>query len=444
MSTLVRGEGLGQKGEGIARVMGMPVFIPGLLPGEDALVRLNDRKTSYARGELMTLLQPSPQRRDPFCPAFGICGGCHLQHLDYEAGIAWKRDYVRQLFRHQGGLDVDVRDTIPSEELHGVRNKVQLPFASVDEELCLGFYAARSHRVIPIASCPMQSPLANKALRIFKDLLPDLKTSVYNERLRTGMLRHLILRTDRDDDQIQITLVVNDDQVPGLTSLIPAVRGQLPEMNGLLLNINRSAGNKVLSNTYHLLWGSSLLEDRIGSYTYRMTPGSFFQTNRFLTETLYETALEMVDLQGNESVVDLYCGVGTISLYLARRAAMVYGVELYPQAIVEARQNAMANGIDNVKFIVGAAESMFDDLLAHEVPDLVLVDPPRRGCDTALLQAIMKARIPKIVYISCNPATLVRDAIFLCSAGYEMSAVQPVDMFPWTEHIECCCSFTRI
>ena len=440
---LLTGEGIGQKGEGIARNQGMPVFVPGLLPGEEAKVRLTERRSSYFRGEITELLKPSRLRCIPFCEYFGECGGCHLQHLEYESSLEWKRESIVQVFRRQGHMDVSVNPVLPSPETHGIRNKVQLPVAGEGRSLRTGFYAPRSHRFIPIESCPVQSPLANRLLQHLNRLLADLSLSSYNESCHSGLLRHVILRTSRDDDQAQIVLVVNGDGIPNSDKLISGIVPWFPEVQSILMNINTGKGNAVMGDKARTLWGKPYMCDRIGEYSFRISHGSFFQTNRFLSETLYTTALQQSGISSLDTVVELYCGVGTITTFLSAKAAAVWGVEVSDEAVMDAIHNVQTNGFSNFHFRAGTAEAVLPNLIREGLsPDMLLVDPPRRGCDSSLLWEIIQAKIPKILYISCNPATLVRDAVHLCSAGYRLSTIQPYDMFPWTEHIECSCCFS--
>lgn len=443
----VRCDNIGMRGEGVARHQGMPLFVPGILPGEEALVALSEQRATFARAELRELLEESPQRRSSFCPYFPACGGCQLQHWDYQAQLAWKRRQVEELFRRQAGLDVQVLPPLTAAT-QAVRNKVQLPVqadAGGDRQLQIGFFRSRSHRVVDLDSCPMQSPLANRALRILRSLLAEFDITAYDEQKQQGLLRHILLRTDRDDTALMIVLVLNGEALPGQERLAQALQAALPELRGLSININRKPGNTILGPETRLIWGSEYLVDAIGDLRFQVSASSFFQTNRYLTETLYEVALQQARLTGTELVLEAYCGTGTISAFLARKAAKVIGVEINAQAVADAGRNAELNGLKNLSFHQGASELVLPELLRQGVrPDLVLVDPPRQGCAVPLLEAIAEASVPRLVYISCNPATLVRDAAWLVERGYRLGEIQPVDMFPWTEHLECCCTLTRV
>ena len=441
---ILTAESVGQKGEGIARYQGMPVFVPGLLPGESASVEITERRSSYARGTITNLLSSSEDRRQAFCPVFGSCGGCHLQHWDYHAGLSWKRDYLKSLFRHQGHLDVEVSPVIPSPVLHGVRNKVQLPLEVRNNRVASGFYAPRSHNLIPIDNCPMQSDLANEAMQQLLCLFGESAARDSMVEKYKHMLRHLILRSNCDDNQIQVIVVIDGDYLPGEEVLSQRLADMLPELSGFIINQNRLKGNRILNGELRTVWGSSIMRDRIGKFRFNISPGSFFQTNRFLSETLYTTALDQANLMSEETVAELFCGVGTISVFIAERVKAVLSVEDNPVALSEARSNAMLNQMTNIRCLPGAAETVLPALLRDGfLPDTILVDPPRSGCAPELLQAVIEADITKLEYISCNSATLVRDAVILNAAGYKMSSVQPIDMFPWTEHLESCCCFSR-
>ncbi|MCL2498617.1 MAG: 23S rRNA (uracil(1939)-C(5))-methyltransferase RlmD, partial [Symbiobacteriaceae bacterium] len=422
----LQGDSLGQLGEGVARYQGVPVFVPGLLPGERALVAVTEQRQSFYRGTLHTLLQPSPLRRTPFCPHHDSCGGCQLQHWDYQAGLAWKIAQTQHSFLHLAKQQVEIASVIYSEQLQGVRNKVQLPCVAEASKLQIGFYAPRSHRLTPISHCSMQSPVANLALQSLVKILPQLGLTAYNEQTREGLLRHVMIRTNREDEQVLITLVINGNSLPRAELLVASLREALPQLVGVVLNINTQRSNTILSSREQLLWGSAKLRDSIGPYSFNISGSSFWQSNRFLTATLYETALQLASLSGNETVVEAYCGIGTISTYLTERAKEVYAIEYNPVAVADAQQNAAANGIHNVSFIPGSSEEQIPLLLQAGVrPHLVVVDPPRQGLKASLIQAIAAAQVPELLYISCNPVTLARDAGLLAGWQYHTTKLYP-------------------
>jgi 23S rRNA (uracil1939-C5)-methyltransferase len=355
--------------------------------------------------------------------------------------------HITELMRRQAKLNVLVHMPVCSENVIGVRNKVQMPFTVSEGKIDLGFYQSRSHRVIVTDYCPMQSPLANIAKQAVLEGLEKRHhssgLSVYDESSERGLLRHLVIRTNTDDSQVQVVLVINGTELPGGDHFADELIENLPQVSGVILNINQKSGNRVMGQESIVLRGKSELQDSIGSFTFYLSAGSFFQTNRFLTETLYRKAMDLVSWHGNELVLEAYSGTGSISLFLAERAGEVLSVELNAQAIRDARRNSERNQLQNISFLEGAAEKVIPELLeGGRKPEVILVDPPRQGCSPVLLKEVIASKTPYLIYISCNPATLARDAALLCGSGYSIGEIHPVDMFPWTEHIECVCCFT--
>ena len=440
-------DNLGMQGEGVGRLDGKAVFVPEVLPGETALIRLTEQRSTYARGMCMQVLHASPKRVDPFCPYYAHCGGCHVQHLDYSEQLQWKRQSITSLFQRQAKLEATVLPVIPCSPNQAVRNKVQLPVRRHAEgQIVVGFYKPRSHELTPITHCPMQSDLANRALGLLNQVLPELDVQPYDEQSHGGWMRHIQLRSDRDDTQLLLTIVSREDTAnirQCLARLADMLLPSLPELQGVVLNLNPQKGNVILGSHDIVIWGTNRYTERIGDLSFRVSGSSFVQTNRYLTETLYRTALHYAALQGDERILEAYCGLGTISSFMAKHAAEIVASEVNPAAIDDARDNSALNGIHNIRFLLGPSEQALPRLLAQEAkPSLVLVDPPRQGCAPELLQAVIAAQVAKLVYISCNPATLARDAALLIANGYNISELQPVDMFPWTEHVEVCCCFT--
>ena len=439
-------DNLGMQGEGVGRVDGKAVFVPQILPGEQAHIRITEERTTYARGECTRLLQRSPYRVEPFCPYYAHCGGCQLQHLEYSNQLLWKQQSIASLFERQAKLTARVLPVIPCTPNRAVRNKVQLPVRqNAQGHVVVGFFRPRSHDLTPITHCPMQSDLANRALALLQRALLQLDIRAYDEQSHSGWMRHVQLRSDRDDTQLLLTVVSREDTLAiraCLSKLSSMLLPALPELQGVVLNLNPQTGNAILGAQDVVIWGKNRFTERIGEMRFRVSGSSFVQTNRFLTETLYQTALKYAALTGHERVLEAYCGLGTISSFMAKHATDIVASEVNPAAINDARENAMLNGIANIRFLLGSSEQALPQLLALEAkPDMVLVDPPRQGCASELLQAVVSAQVSKLVYISCNPATLARDAAFLAACGYHVSELQPVDMFPWTEHVEVCCNF---
>lgn len=429
---------LGHAGEGVGRHQGRVVFVPGALPGERVRARVVERKKRLARADLLEVERTAPGRVTPFCSVYGACGGCQLQHLAYDEQLAWKTKYVRESLARLGGLtDVTVHPCLGMEWPRDYRNKAQYPVATVDGGVRLGFYRRGTHEVIPATGCPVQHPLSRQAAEAVERALDKLGIEPYDEATHRGVVRHVLCRTSFSSEQVLITLVTRTAHIPQREALVEALRAAIPSLVGITQSINPHRSNVILGDVNRTLWGADRLCERLFNLQLCYSAPSFFQVNPIQMEVLYRDALEYAQLKGDEHVVDAYCGIGSITLPLAQRAGRVTGIEVVEAAVRDARANAERNGIENVEFLVGEAEVILPEWLeAGERPDVVVVDPPRRGCGTPLLEAIATVRPQRIVYVSCNPATLARDLSFLVAEGFEVEAVQPVDMFPQTAHVE--------
>ena len=427
---------LGEGGVGIGRFEGAAVFVPGALPGETVRVRIRYLASRYAQAELEKILQPSHQRIEPPCPYDARCGGCQLQHLSYEGQLEAKRRQVADCLEHIGGFEnIAVPPVLGMEEPWQYRNKAAFPAATQGGEAALGFYATGSHDLVPVDACMIQQPPCNAVLSAVKVWMRERNITPYDEKTRQGRLRHVLIRTNRRGE-FMVTLVINCQRLPEAAALGEQLRG-LEGFVGLALNVNREATNAILGRETISVCGAPALAEQLDELTFSLSPTSFFQVNPLQTERLYQTALSFAGLKGDELVFDAYCGIGSISLFLARGAREVIGVEIVRAAVEDARENARSNGIRNASFVCAKAEEEIPRLLQdNRKPDVVVVDPPRKGCDAALLQAISQARIPRLVYVSCNPSTLARDLKLLCGQGYTLQKVQPVDLFPQTMHVE--------
>ena len=438
--------GIGHDGQGVGRVNGYTLFIQGALPGEQVRAKVLKVKKHYGYGKLLEVIKPSPDRTEPPCPVYRQCGGCQLQHLSYEAQLRWKRQMVVDNLERIGKIfGATVHETIGMEEPWRYRNKSQVPFGADREGgLIAGFYALASHRIIDMDTCLIQNEKNDEVLRKVKHIARELDIPVYDETKHEGVLRHVVIRYGFHTGEIMVVLVTNGPHIPRRVELVQAIRKQVPGVASICQNINSERTNVIFGPETRVLWGKEVIYDQIGDIRFSISARSFYQVNPVQTKVLYEKALEYAGLTGNETVIDAYCGVGTISLFLARRAKKVYGVEIVPEAVEDARKNAELNGIRNVEFTVGKAEEVLPAWKAEGLhADVIVVDPPRKGCDAALLDTILLMQPQRVVYVSCNPSTLARDLRVLEDGGYRTVEVQPVDMFPHTVHVECCVSLVR-
>ena len=441
-----RVENIGLRGEGIVRYRGMPVFIPGVLPEENIEFKITEQHKSYARGLCLNILTKSEHRQDPLCSHFPSCGGCQLMHFAMEQQLQWKKRNLGETLRHMTGLSLEVAE-IAHAQPYQMRNKAIYPVGYTPEgKIGLGFFRSRSHDLIMIDSCPMQTDLSNKLLGLLPQLLSSYpQITAYDERKHNGLLRHVLLRTNRDESQILLSLVVNASHYELPSSFIDDLVSEIPQLKGIIVNYNPSKGNTVLSTSKKVVWGEDRIEDYIGDLKFYSSSTSFFQTNRHLTADLYQLALEQASLKGTELILEAYCGAGTISAFLARKAQTVIGIEVNQGAVDEAISNAQLNELTNLSFQCGLAEIVLPKMLQEgSVPDLIVVDPPRQGCSPELLIAVAEAEIDKLLYISCNPATFARDLVIMGERGYRPGVCYPVDMFPWTEHLELVCCLERL
>ena len=431
-------ENLGAEMEGVCRLDGIPVFVPGLLPGEETDVRIVKAEKRYAFGRMETLpAVPSPDRRDPGCPVYPRCGGCSCRHMSYEATLEGKRRQVRDCFERIGKISVDVPSVLGMEHPAAYRNKTALPCGGTAEEPVLGFYAPRSHAVIPAAACPNAMEPAGKIAETFLAWMRRFRIEPYREENHTGLVRHLVIRVNREG-QSMVTVAANGSRLPREEALTEALKPL--GVISLWLNENRDRTNVILSRSFRLIYGRETLPDTLCGLRFELSPASFFQVNPLQTEKLYAAALDFAGLGKEETVCDVYCGAGTITLAAASRCASAVGIEIVPAAVENARRNAERNGITNAVFHAGPAEELLPRMVKEGMRcDAVLVDPPRKGLEPDVIRAVAGAGPSRVVYVSCNPATLARDAALFRSAGYETEKVQPVDMFCWTSGIETVC-----
>lgn len=438
---IVNIDALGYEGEGIARVDGIPVFIQGALIGEEVRISIIKVKKNFAFGKLIEILKESIERRVPKCGSFNKCGGCTLQHLTYDGQLDFKYNRVKDCIKKIAGLDDNiVKYPIGMNNEYRYRNKVQFPVGLVNGKVSIGFFSERTHEIIDMDSCILQDEESEKVVRIIRrwidtyNIIPAKKDGKFYSK---GLIRHIVIRKSFKTEDVMVVLVTTDKSIPHKEELISDLTKEIPSVRSIIQNINNKDINWVMGEKCINLYGEDYISDYIGNYKFNISALSFFQVNPVQTDVLYNKALEYADLSGNEVVFDAYCGTGTITLFLSQRAKKVYGVEIIEQAIENAKINAKENNISNAEFFVGKSEVVIPRLIEDGTkPDVIVVDPPRKGCDVKLLNAIGEAAPEKVVYVSCDPSTLARDLKILEEHGYKTIEVQPVDMFPMTKHVE--------
>lgn len=439
----------GYEGEGIAKIDNKyPIFIEGALKGEKVKVRIVKVNKNFAYGKLMEVLEASEERVNPPCAIYKRCGGCKLQHASYKAQLDFKWDRVKDCVSKIGKLDPSiVKYPLGMEEPWRYRNKVQLPIGLINGEVKIGFFAPRSHDIIDMESCLIQDEIGDKVVKLTREWIEKFNIRPYNvdgEYDEKGIVRHIMIRRGFTTNEVMVVLVTNGEKLPHKEEFVDLMVKNIPGIKSVIQNINSKKTNVILGLESKTLWGEDTISDYIGDFRFNISPLSFFQVNPTQTEVLYGKALEYANLTGNEEVFDAYCGTGTITLFLSQKAKKVYGVEIIPQAIDNAWINAKENKVENVEFFVGESEVVIPDLINNGVKaDVVVVDPPRKGCDKKLLDAITNIDAKKIVYVSCDPSTLGRDLAILEENGYKTLEVQPVDMFPNTSHVETVVSLRR-
>ena len=436
-------------GEGIGKVQGYTLFVKDAIIGDTVEAVVTKAKKNYGYAKMLRVLEPSEHRVPKKCPVARQCGGCQIQELSYEAQLDFKTKKVRGNLERIGGFSSELLDDVMEpicgmEEPFFYRNKAQFPIgADRDGKIVTGFYAGRTHQIIPNMECALGVPVNEEILRIIVDFMDEYGISAYDETTGKGLVRHVLIRYGFTTKEIMVCLVINGDKIPKSEKLVDNLT-RIPGMMSITYSVNKENTNVIMGKEIGTLWGQAYITDYIGEVKYQISPLSFFQVNPVQTEKLYGMALEYAGLKGDETVWDLYCGIGTISLFLAQKAKQVYGVEIIPQAIEDAKNNAKINNITNAEFFVGKAEEVLPEYYARyekehgqkAYADVIVVDPPRKGCEETLLETMTQMQPERIVYVSCDSATLARDLKYLCERGYEMKRVKPVDQFPHTVHVE--------
>lgn len=439
---------IGSEGEGIAKVDGYPIFIKDAVPHDVIKVRMTKVKKNYGYGRVEEMIEPSKDRVEPKCPVARQCGGCSIQHYSYEKQLEYKQNKVKNCLERIGGflgIEEKMEPILGMEEPWYYRNKAQFPVGlGKDGSIITGFYAGRTHSIIDNTHCYIQAKINEEILEMIKEFLIENGIEPYNEETHTGLVRHILTRVGFVTGEIMVCIILNGTKLPNSEQLIERLT-KIDGMTSISINVNQEKTNKILGKKVKTLWGKDTITDYIGDVKYQISPLSFYQVNPIQTKVLYGKALEYADLKGEETVWDLYCGIGTISLFLAQKAKKVYGVEIIPEAIEDAKKNAQLNHMENVEFFVGKAEDVLPEQYEKNkvYAEVIVVDPPRKGCDETLLNTMIAMSPKRIVYVSCDPATLARDVKVLCGNGYEIEKVQVVDQFAHTAHVETVVLLTR-
>ena len=430
----------GFEGEGIAKIDGFTIFIPGAIKGEKARILIVKVLSSHAFGKILEIVEESPKRQKADCSTYKRCGGCNLRHIKYEETLKIKQNVVQSLVNKSLKNKIQVEETIGMDDPFHYRNKAQYPIGlNKDGEPVIGVFANRTHEVIPMEKCLIQKPESEEIAKFILRFIQENKISIYNEKTGKGLFRHIVIKVGIKTHEIMCILVINGKNIPQENRLIKELNKKFPEIKTIVKNINTKNTNVILGKENISIYGKGYIEDILGDYTFKISPLSFYQVNPVQAEKLYNLGVEMANITKNDVVFDLYCGIGTITLFMSKYAKKVYGIEIVKEAIEMARENALANNINNTEFFAGDVEIVLDDLINEQgiKADIVMFDPPRKGLDKASIANVLKICPKKIVYISCNPATLVRDLADF-EFKYDIKKVVPVDMFPWTSHVEVC------
>lgn len=431
----------GFEGEGIAKIENFAIFIDGAIKGEKCRILIVKITSSHAFGKLLEVIEPSEFRCQSDCDSYKRCGGCNLRHIEYEETLNIKAQKVQNLVNKTLSKRIDVYKTLGMGNPYNYRNKAQYPVGiNKDGEIVMGVFAKRTHEIIPLNECYIQKEISYEIAKFIIDYMKENGISVYNEETQKGLVRHIVTKVGVQTNEIMCIIVINGKEITNEKDLTNKIIQKFPEVKSIVKNINTRNTNIIMGEKNVNLYGNGYITDILGDYTFKISPMSFYQVNPVQAEALYNIAIEKANITKNDVVCDLYCGIGTIGIFASKFAKKVYGIELVKQAIDDANANANLNNIDNIEFICGDVEEAFDRLIKKEKvkPSVVIVDPPRRGLDNNTIENIMQLNVERVIYISCNPATMVRD-LHLMEEKYEIKEIQPVDMFPFTSHVECVC-----
>ena len=431
-------DALTSEGSGVGRYNGLAVFVRGTVPQDKIIAHIIKRSKNYAIGIIDKILRPSPERIESDCPYSKKCGGCSFRHMTYDEELKYKKSRVQDALNRIGHLDIEVDEIIGADDLTHYRNKAQYPVDISDGEMFAGFYAYKSHRIIPCADCKLQPAEFEKGLEAFAKWIESENITSYNEQTGKGLLRHIYFRKGFATGEVMACAVINGNSIPNGELLVSLLREKVDGLTSVAVNINKEKTNVILGKETNIIWGEKYIRDNLLGKDFLISPNSFYQVNHNQCEKLYAKAKDFAGLTGTETVLDLYCGVGTIGLTMAENVKQLVGIEIIPQAIENAKENAKINHITNAQFICADAPKGAEILKKQGVnPDIIILDPPRKGCEKSLFDTIEQLSPKKIVYVSCDSATLARDLAILKEKGYEAKKVSAVDMFPRTPHVEC-------
>ena len=429
----------GFEGEGIAKIDNFTIFIPGAIKGEKVKILIVKVLSSHAFGKILEIIKKSEYRQDVDCSTYKRCGGCNLRHVKYKETLKMKQNAVQSLVNKTLKNKIQVQSTIGMENPFHYRNKAQYPIGTNKEgQPIIGVFANRTHEVIPIEKCYIQNPKSEEIAKFILNFIKEHNISIYNESTRQGLFRHIVIKIGIKTNEIMCILVINGKTIPKEKELIEEILKKFSNVKTIVKNINTKNTNVILGQENINIYGNGYIQDILGEYTFKISPLSFYQVNPIQAEKLYELGVKMAQITKNDIVFDLYCGIGTISIFMAKYAKKVYGVEIVEEAVKDAKENAKINNVTNTEFYAGDVEKVLDDLINQKgiIPDIVMFDPPRKGLDKTSISNILKIKPKKVVYISCNPATLIRDLADF-EEYYDVNTIIPVDMFPYTSHVEC-------
>lgn len=429
----------GYEGEGIAKIDNFAIFIPGALKGEKVKILIVKVLTSHAFGKVIEIIEKSKNRQEVDCTTYKRCGGCNLRHIKYEETLKIKQNTVQSLINKSLKQKIEVEKTVGMDNPFHYRNKAQYPVGlNKQGEPIIGVFANRTHEVIPIEKCLIQNEVSQEIAKYIIEYIKKEKISIYDEKTGKGLIRHIVVKVGIKTKQIMCILVINGDSIPNEQNLVKELLSNFPNIKTIIKNVNKKNTNVILGQENINLYGNGYIEDILGDYIFQISPLSFYQVNPIQAEKLYNLGVEMANITKADTVFDLYCGIGTISLFMAQYAKKVYGIEIVKEAIDMAKENAINNKIDNTEFFAGDVEVVLDELINKQgvTADIVMFDPPRKGLDKNTISNILKIEPKKLVYISCNPASLIRDLASF-ENKYEIKKIVPVDMFPFTSHVEC-------
>lgn len=429
----------GYEGEGIAKIDNFTIFIQGAIKGEICKILILKVNKNFAYGKIIEIISKSNQRIKEDCNTYKRCGGCDLRHIDYKYTLKMKQDIVQNLVNKTLKRPIEVNETIGMEKPYYYRNKLQYPVGEDKEgKATMGVFAKRTHEIIPVEDCFIQNKQAQNVAKEILKIINEEDISAYDEKLQTGKIRHIIVKIGIYTNEIMCILVTNEENIGNEEMIVEKIISKYPEVKTIVKNINQKNTNVILGNKNVILYGNGYIKDKLGEYQFKISTMSFYQTNPIQTEILYKKAIEYANLNKEDILCDLYCGIGTIGIFASKYVKKVYGIEIVEEAIENAKENAKMNQVENIEFMAGDVEKVFEKMLKEKniVPTVIIVDPPRRGLDNHTINTIMSLDVKKLVYISCNPATMVRD-LNLLEEKYSVNEIQPVDMFPFTSNVEC-------